>query len=299
MLRMPALCLGIAILLSGGAAAGQERFKDCDTCPEMVVIPAGSFVMGAPDDEPNRQAWDGPQVNVTINRPFALARYEITRGQFRQFMTETRHRIEPFCRVFTGSWNTSQEHDWTQTNYAQTDDHPVVCVDWYDALAYINWLNTKGGHTYYLPSEAEFEYALRGGTTTTHFWGDSKAPICRHANVAGQEFLARFPEVDAHRCNDGSVFTQPVGSYPPNPFGLYDIVGNVWEWVFDCWSFDHSTAHEDGRPVTEGEHCERRIIKGAGYESVAKYTRSAARGRDKIPGTHIAVIGFRVAARLE
>ena len=298
-IRALPLVATLTLLAVARPATAQTTFQDCDVCPEMVVIPAGSYVMGAPENEPNRQPWDGPQVEVTIARPFALGRYEVTRGQFRQFMAETRHRIEPFCRVFTGSWNTSQEHDWTHTNYPQEDDHPVVCVDWYDALAYVNWLNTKGSYTYYLPSEAEFEYALRAGTTTTHFWGTSKAPICKYANVAGQEFKQLFPDVEAHSCDDGSTFTRPVGSYPPNPFGLHDMVGNVWEWVFDCWTFDHGTATGDHGPVTGGEHCERRVIKGAGYESVAKYTRSAARGRDPIPGTQIAVIGFRVAARLD
>ena len=255
--------------------------------------------MGAPDDEADRQAWDGPQTKVTIDKSFGLGKFEVTRGEFAAFVAETKRRFGNDCSVFTGSWKVTEGYSWKKPNFPQDDRHPVVCVDWYDALAYIEWLNTKGKHTYYLPSEAEFEYANRAGSSTTFPWGDSRAEICAHANVADAAEKAKFPEVAAHACNDGHVFTAPVGSYPPNAFGLYDTFGNVWEWVSDCWSFDHKTASGTAAPVVTGEHCERRIIKGAGYESIAKYARSAARGRDKVPGVRIAVIGFRVAARLD
>jgi formylglycine-generating enzyme required for sulfatase activity len=265
----------------------------------MVVIPPGTFSMGAPDDEPDRQAWDGPPTRVSIDRAFAMGRYEVTRGEFARFVAATHHRVGDSCRVFTGNWDWSDAHDWRHVNFAQDDRHPVVCVDWYDALAYVEWLNTQGKHTYYLPSEAEFEYANRAGRDGPFPWGGTRADICRHANVADARVKSNHPAVDAHACDDGYEFTAPVGSYPPNAFGLYDTFGNAWEWVFDCWSFSHATATGNSSPVTTGEHCQKRIIKGAGYESIARYARAGSRGRDDIPGMRIAVIGFRVAARLD
>jgi formylglycine-generating enzyme required for sulfatase activity len=287
-----------ALVLCAMPAAAAETFKDCRHCPQMVVLPAGSFVMGAPEDEPDRQAWDGPQTKVVIERPFAMARTEITRGQFAAFAKATRREIGGNCRVFTGSWNASAAASWRETNFPQTDDHPVVCVDWYEALAYVEWLNTQGKHHYYLPSEAEFEYANRAGSSTIFPWGTDRGDICRHANVADENVRRHHPDVAAHPCDDGHRFTAPVGSYPANAFGLHDTFGNVWEWVFDCWAFGHQRATGTGAPSVMTDHCERRIIKGAGYESIAKYARSASRGRDEIPGVRIAVIGFRVAAKV-
>jgi formylglycine-generating enzyme required for sulfatase activity len=288
--------LVVALAWAVAPAVGQQTFRDCPDCPEMVVVPAGTFMMGAPDDEPDRQRWDGPQVNVTIDRPFALGKYEVTRGQFAAFMAATTHRLAEPCRTFTGTWNEDPAASWRKVNFPQTDDHPVVCVAWYDALAYVNWLNTKGGHTYYLPSEAEFEYANRAGRATIFPWGTDRGEICRHANVADASVKRRHSHVEAHACDDGFEFTAPVGSFPANAFGLHDTFGNVWEWVFDCWTFSHAGATGTGAPVTTGENCFKRMIKGSGYESVARYARLAARGRDDIPDFRNAVIGFRVAA---
>lgn len=288
----------VALALGIPPAATAEAFRDCADCPEMVVIPSGSFVMGAPDDEPDRQRWDGPLTKVTIDRPFALAKYETTRRQYAAFMRESRHETPGPCRVFAGTWASSNDANWQRANFPQSDDHPQVCVDWYDTLAFVEWLNTKGGHAYYLPSEAEFEYANRAGATGAFPWGGSRAEICRHANIADRQVKANHPHVEAHDCDDGFEFAAPVGSFPANKFGLYDTFGNVWEWVFDCWAFDHTLSDGTAKPVTQGENCQKRIIKGAGYESVARYARTAARGRDDIPDIRIAVIGFRVAARL-
>jgi formylglycine-generating enzyme required for sulfatase activity len=298
-MRARPIAILIAVVMAAGPAASQTGFRDCADCPEMVVVPAGTFTMGAPDDEPDRQRWDGPLTKVTIDRPFALAKYETTRRQYAAFMAESRHRTPGPCRVFTGTWGPSDSADWRRANFEQTNDHPEVCVDWYDALAFVEWLNTKGGHSYYLPSEAEFEYADRAGSQTAFPWGNDRAKICEYANVADQRVKDRYPAVEAHACDDGHEFSVPVGSFPANAFGLHDTFGNVWEWVSDCWTFDHTLSGGTAKPVTSGENCHKRIIKGTGYESVARYARLAARGRDDIPDIRIAVIGFRVAARVD
>ncbi len=204
-------------------------------------------------------------MKVTIARPFALGKYEVTRGEFARFVAATHHRVADSCRVFDGKWDWGAGASWQKTNFPQTDRHPVVCVDWYDALAYVEWLDIRGQHRYYLPSEAEFEYANRAGADGAFPWGaGSRADICRHANVADQQVKSRWPAVDAHACDDGFAFSAPVGSFPPNKFGLYDTFGNVWEWVFDCWSFDHKDRAPDGAALTRGANCEKRVIKGAG-----------------------------------
>jgi len=169
-MRAPALI--VAFLFWTTPAAAQETFQDCANCPEMVVLPAGSFLMGAPPDEPDRQAWDGPQIEVTFDKPFAIARTETTYQQFATFMRETSHHIQPGCNLFNGSWRWVDNASWESTNFPVTGEHPVVCVGWYDALAFIAWLNSKGEHTYFLPSEAQFEYASRAGSTATFPWGD-------------------------------------------------------------------------------------------------------------------------------
>lgn len=139
-IQVAAISLALWWSLPAGAAQPGTSFRDCRDCPEMIVVPAGSFAMGAPDDEADRQGWDGPQVKVTIARPFALGKYEVTRGEFARCVAATHHKVAASCRVFDGKW------------------------DWYDALAYVEWLNIRGRHRYYLPLEAEFEYANRAGS---------------------------------------------------------------------------------------------------------------------------------------
>jgi len=280
-------------------AAGQDTFKDCRDCPTMVVVPAGSFLIGADDTEPDVQIYDHPTRAVTIKRSFALAQTEVTRGQYKAFMRESAHPAPGPCNVWDGEWLDDGAYDWLNPGYQQGDDHPVVCVGWYDALAYVHWLNTKNKHTYHLPSESGWEYAARAGTQTARYWGDAADEACAYANVADETFGAKYPEREIHTCDDGAVSTALVKSYKPNAYGLYDMIGNVWEWVFDCWSFDHHEWTGDERPITDTDYCDKRVIKGGGFSSEKRYTRSATRSRDPIPDARLYLIGFRVAAAVE
>ena len=183
-----------------------EIFQDCDYCPEMVVVPAGSFSMGSPSSERGRWEAEGPQHRVTIGYNFAVGRFPVTRDEY------TRLAIE------------------NKTNFSQTDLDPVVNISWYDAKAYVASLSEKTGKTYRLLSEAEYEYAERAGTITTYWWGDSDAERCKYSNGYG--------------CNTRG--TVPVGSYPANGFGLHDMAGNGWEWTGDCWNPNYAGAPSDG-----------------------------------------------------
>lgn len=207
-----------------------EALRDCDViCPEMVIVPGGSFTMGS--DAPGRAADEHPAHQVTISR-FAVAKYETTFSEW------------DAC-VAAGACRTVSDKNWGRGN------HPVINVSWDDAQTYVRWLSQRTGHTYRLLSEAEWEYAASGGTRTPYWWGDA-APSCDAAVRNGANF---------DPCNHRTV---SVGSYAANPFGLYDVHGNVWEWVQDCYDSGYAQAPRDGS-AAERPNCEVRTIRGGSW----------------------------------
>ena len=186
---VPVILLGLLGFVGGAAAA--ETFRDCPNCPIMVKLAAGTFMMGSPEAETRREgakdedvADERPQHSVTIRRQFAVGQYTVTRGEFSAFVTDTNHDPRG-CSVFRGgSWVLDQNRSWRDPGYAQTDQHPVVCVSFDDAQRYVQWLSRKTGQSYRLPTEAEWEYAARAGTTTARFWGDGRDRACDFANAA-------------------------------------------------------------------------------------------------------------------
>ncbi|HRF73539.1 MAG TPA: formylglycine-generating enzyme family protein [Accumulibacter sp.] len=281
-------------------AAGQRRpgevFKDCADCPEMVVIPAGSFEMGSPSFEAGRWENEGSVHRVAVAE-FALGRTEITRGQFAAFVTATGYQAGDKCWTFGGKLEERSGRSWRNPGFPQEDSHPVVCVNWNDAGAYAEWLSRKTGKRYRLPSEAEWEYAARAGSVTSRYWGESPNQACGYANVVdatGKSQLPGFPE--AHNCNDGSAYTAGVGSYKANPFGLYDMIGNASEWTQDCWNKSYNGAPGDGSAWTSGD-CGRRVLRGGSWDVEPRNARSAL--RDWFDSTdQFYFIGFRLARML-
>lgn len=176
----------------------------------------------------------------------------------------------------------------------------MVCVNWRDANAYAQWLSQRSGAAYRLPTEAEWEYATRAGTTTSRFWGDKSELACEFANVADRLGKGQFPDWINHDCDDGQVFTAPVASYRPNAFGLYDALGNVWEWVADCWSDRYSGFRQDtaARQPPEGETCDRRVVRGGGWDDQPANVRSANRRRVEPDVALSSDLGFRLARTL-
>ena len=261
-------------------------FRDCPACPEMVVVPAGKFTMGSPKGEKGRQSDEGPQRRVTIRRPFAVGSYEVTRGEFARFVKATGHSTGKSCSVWSWrdkKWNLSSGLSWRNPGFEQTDRHPVACVNWHDAQAYVRWLSRRTGKRYRLLSEAEWEYAARAGTTTRYHWGDAVGRNLANCKNCGSRW-------------DGKR-TAPVGSFAPNGFGLHDMHGNMWERVADCWYGDHVGAPSDGSASITGRSCSYRVRRGGSWDTYSLYTRAARRRYDFVQNRTYDV-GFRVARTL-
>jgi formylglycine-generating enzyme required for sulfatase activity len=299
--------LGAWILLASSASAN-EAFKDCPDCPSMVRIAAGSFVMGSPDDEPERKKTEGPQVEVRV-ASFAIGVTEITRKQYAAFVKDTR-RDSGGCHTFgfisfTDESLIDPKASWRNPGFRQTDNDPVVCVSWQDAKDYAAWLSRKTGKPYRLPSEAEWEYAARAGATSRYPWGDDEKRECEFLNGNDAALLAGLPALvpqiakelkdgdsgaRAVQCNDGAAFTAPVRRYPPNAFGLYDMLGNAWEYVEDCW---YEALPTSGAAHVE-DSCESHRSRGGSWDDYPKDLRLARRSRVK-PELRRNDAGFRIA----
>ncbi len=295
----------------GGRSEG-ERFSDAldigGNGPTMVVIPVGSFLMGSQDGEAGRRNNEGPQFRVRIDHGLALAESEITVAQFRRFVeaADYRTRAEQARRSTiyddgSGSMRERRGITWRHGEYGDTaeDGNPVVHVAWEDAAAYAAWLARSTGKPYRLPSEAEFEYALRAGTSTRYPWGDG-APSRPMANIStqGDQSPAKRTWSNAFAgASDGWFGIAPVRSFPVNPFGLYDLEGNVGEWVEDCWHSSYLRAPADGRAwVNPG--CSQRVVRGASWASGPEQVRSAYR-LNVAADTSNPRVGFRVALNLQ
>jgi formylglycine-generating enzyme required for sulfatase activity len=276
-------------------AVGQS-FRDCNaSCPEMVVIPPGKFTIGSSINEHSRGSDENPQQQVTIAYALSVGKYPVTRGEFEVFVKDTGRMLGP-CEHWDGNSFRTEEGVFWNNVFHQSDRHPVVCVNWEDARAYVQWLSRKTGKSYRLLSEAEWEYAARAGTTSAWYWGDSEANQCRYAN--GADLSAKAQGITAAgfvNCNDGYPRTSPVGSFRPNPFGLYDMAGNAGEWVEDCYQDTYRGAPTDGSPV---ETCmpkfhDARVMRGGGWNAIPAWMRSASRDVE-VPSQRSDSFGFRV-----
>jgi len=274
--------------------------------PQMVLIESGRFTMGSPVGEEGRWDDEGPRHAVAVVRPFALARCETTVGEFGRFVAETGYWTDAergggcYTLDADGSGLSQREDaNWHNPGFAQSDDHPVVCVSFNDARAYARWLSLRTGAAYRLPTETEWEYAARAGTTTSRFWGDDPAASCIYSNGADRTAKARFPDWTVADCDDGAEFTAPAGRYRRNPFGLSDILGNVWEWVEDCWHQDYTGAPNDGSASLEakGEDCTRRVVRGGGWYGGPRGLRSAYRNWSTADEAYY-FVGIRLARTL-
>jgi formylglycine-generating enzyme required for sulfatase activity len=271
--------------------------RDCPFCPEMVIIPAGSFEMGSPSSEDGRGDDEGPVHRVKVSG-FALGKNEITWKQFAAFVKHSKYIAADKCWTLTsGKFEERSERNWRDLGFLQDDKHPVACINWYDAQAYAKWLSRKTGKHYRLPSEAEWEYAARAGTVTSRFWGDNPDDACKYANAADKSSKTCVGALSwsAHNCTDGYAFTSPVGKFKPNKFGLYDMLGNLWEWTEDNYHDSYLGAPNDGS-AWQGIDT-KRILRGGSWNNGPTRVRSAKRGRDK-PAIRFSNIGFRVARTL-
>ena len=323
--------LGLAVLmgLSGGTLAGpgpslagdmqmgdeattpragtvfRDRLKSGGEGPAMVVLPSGSFVMGSPGEQAMGQSEAHAQRMIHVSE-VAMGQMEVTRGEFAAFVSATGYRTdaerdtavrgssaEGCVSLLGGSdfgWKVGTS--WRAPGFEQHDSHPVVCMSWNDAQAYVSWLSRETGQAYRLPSAAEQEYAIRAGTTTPWPWGDDADAGCRDANGADARLLTRFPSRNAMACDDGHVFTSPVGSMRANAFGLHDTVGNVLEWSADCEASGNAPVPTDGH-AHDGADCGGRVLRGGSWADSPSWLRSSHHGRE-VPEVRASDVGFRV-----
>ena len=248
-----------------------KKIQDCPYCPEMVVVPAGSFMMGSPPDETDKDVRESPHHQVMIPKPLAVGKYEVTFAEWDACVSD-------------GGCGGHRPHDesWGRGR------RPAINVSWKDAQEYVRWLSQKTNRQYRLLSEAEWEYAARAKTETPFHFGKEISPF--QANYDGNYTYGKGAEGMFHEK------TVVVGSFQANPFGLYDVHGNVWEWVDDCWHKSYAGAPSDGSAWTGGD-CSHRVLRGGSWNDTPKDLRSAYRDRSTT-GDRDFIIGFRVARTL-
>jgi formylglycine-generating enzyme required for sulfatase activity len=291
--------LALAATAATGEPVAGETFKDCAGCPEMVVVPAGTFSMGSPADEQGRFADEGPQYAVTISTRLAVGKLAVTLDQFAAFVRETGYDAGSQCYSWSGgNWTVVLGRSWRNPGFPQNGSHPVVCVSFNDAKAYAAWLAKKTGKSYRLLSEAEWEYAARAGSTTRYPFGDNDDEFCRHGNGADRTVKKGMPDWTVLPCDDGHLYTAPGGTFRANAFGLHDMLGNAWQWMQDCYNPTYKDAPADGSASTAGD-CESRVLRGGSWASNPRHLRSAARIGNNPDVRGNSRVGFRVARTLD
>lgn len=280
------------VLPQGIPPQAGTMFRDCEDCPQLTVVPAGTFLMGSPETEQGRFFDEGPVKEVKIPAPVAIGRFEITRDEYRQFAFDTGRTAIGECRIFDPQrteFVPDANANWLSPGYSQGGKEPVVCVNWFDAAAYADWLSAKTGQTYRMLTEAEWEYAARAGSTTVYWWGDEASRDL--SNFGTTECCAGVTEgADAWK------WTAPVGSFPANPFGLFDMHGNVFEWVGDCADDRNIGVFlESGDPAQAD--CAFRGARGGSWINDESMMRSAY-SNSADPLRSYQGLGFRVAREL-
>jgi len=293
---LPRIFLHLAVVvLVGGQAPLERTFTECAECPEMVAIPAGKFLMGSPAREAGRFDSEGPQHVVTI-KAFALGKYPVTSAQFLSFLNATGYRPKPCNEMWGLGWKQLFRGQAATPTDVEPPLWPAVCLDWKDAEAFVAWINARARaarpalgnrNPYRLPSEAEWEYAARAGTSTARWWGEEIGQGHANCNGCGSQW-------------DNKLLA-PVTSFAPNPFGVVGMLGNAWEWTADCWHPSYVGAPTDGS-AWKDTFCIRRSIRGGSWNNVPIFIRSAARAGAAENGSgdydYSTLTGFRLARDL-
>jgi Uncharacterized conserved protein len=286
----------VALLAATPMAMADDRsFKECINCPEMIGIPAGKFAMGSPAGEAGRFDNEGPQRIVAV-KAFALAKTLVTSADYLVFLRATGYEPAPCNKLLDMRWKVPNRGLAYPPYDEEPSRWPASCVSWKDAHAYVDWLNSEvrkerpalGNRPgpYRLPSEAEWEYAARAGTHTARWWGDDVGHGNANCNGCGSPF-------DFHVLSG-------VDSFKPNPFGLFGMLGNVWQWTEDCWHKSYTSAPADARPWQE-KACKEHVLRGGSWDNVPLFVRSAARVGSAEDGgefDYSALAGFRIARDL-
>jgi formylglycine-generating enzyme required for sulfatase activity len=290
-----AIVLAAAFALAAHAQEHKDReFQECRDCPIMIGVPAGDFLMGSPAEERGRFDTEGPLHKVTI-KAFALGKYDVTSDQFLAFLRDTGYQPQPCNPILQMTWKSPGDGRAYPPYDVEPRRWPAVCLDWKDANAYIAWLNKKvarPGHDpskgpYRLPSEAEWEFAARAGTTTARWWGDDIGTGNANCNGCGTKW-------------DNSELAD-VDSLRPNPFGVYGILGNAWQWTQDCWHPNYVGAPANGSAWIAGGDCRKHILRGGSWDNLPIFVRAATRSGGTADGgeyDYSSLAGFRLARNL-
>ena len=263
--------LSIAMLSAGSAFADIKTVEVEGAVFAFSLIPSGQFIMG----DASGQKDERPLREVDVST-FYLQTTEVTLEQYSKYKAASQLSDTKGCWYFKNKWRFSEELSWSDPGYEQEENHPVVCISWLDVQGFVHWLNSRSPYHFRLPSEAEWEYAARAFSTSTYYWGDEPEVLCIHSNAADNQTLKQFPTFKTNDCDDGYLATSPVGHYLPNPFGLYDIYGNAWEWTQDCWNASYEQAPNDGTAWLTGA-CEKRVYRGGGWGDTPRFARSSLR----------------------
>ena len=298
------LVRGWSVDRAGRVSEGQQQrttFRHCADCPEMIALSSGEFLMGSGVDERGRLNDEGTPRLVRIAKPFALGRFEVTIEQFEAFLKDTGLPVDNTCRVLNGSQGSVALMSEPVTSFRApshpvTLSHPVGCIGWHEAQAYVAWLRRKTGKPYRLPSEAEWEYAARAGTRTAYSFGADPVQLCDYA---------RFADLDStftwrNGCRSGVSARGPLpdGSLKANAWGLFDVHGKVWEWTEDCWSVKSDEMPTDGSPFVRPGKCDVGVLRGGSWVTGSTPVPSAMRMPKPVHNSNENV-GFRVAHSLE
>jgi formylglycine-generating enzyme required for sulfatase activity len=255
----PAAAPGAAVVQKGTSPDPGEIFRDCNDCPELVVVPPGDFVMGS-----NDTPYEKPERTIAIRRSFAIGRREVTFAEW------------DLCADAGACKHRPDDHGWGR------GDRPVINVSWDDAKLYVAWLSQKTGQRYRLPTEAEWEYAARAGTKSPFWWGRDAGAARAQCDGCGSPAIRQ---------------TSPAAAFRPNGFGLYDTAGNAAEWVEDCWNDSYRNAPKDAAAWTSGD-CHLRVLRGGAFASKPPDIRSSARFRYDSDVRYYAN-GFRIVRDLQ
>ncbi len=301
----------VAALLAGWVPAGHAAdpnapFRDCPDCPEMQRLPAGTFVMGTPAADPRAADTraEAQALIVRVPKAFAMGRLEITRREYRAFVNDAGYEVHGPCVSWDdalGRFNSDRTRGPDNPGRPREvkDDQPVSCVSWSDAKAYVQWLAHRTGKAYRLPSEAEWEYAARAGSAARWPWGDSSTDACDFANL--YDLSARESYAfgwDPVHCRDSYPDVAPAAALRANAFGLYDMIGNVAEWVEDCYTDSYVGRPRDTRAWVWAGGCSKRVQRGGSWAMPPERARSASREAAEI-SSRADSLGFRVALDLD
>jgi formylglycine-generating enzyme required for sulfatase activity len=302
----------IVLLALVGAAPATRAGDAMENSIGMRLIPIriGTFQMGlerSPEEAaakfggaPDWYAGELPRHAVTLTRPFAMADRHVTVKQFATFVRATNYRTLAESEGTADAWDGKTFGRkpgvfWRHPDFDQTDDHPVVCINYVDAAAFCEWLSRKEGRRYRLPTEAEWEYCARAGTDQPYPWGDDPAAGEGWANAGDRTAFEKYPTWTTFTWRDGFVFTAPAASFRPNAWGLYDMAGNAWEWTADWHAAYASDAQTDPKGPHEGTH---RVLKGGSWYGAPTSCRASYRSRVK-PGYRGSNVGFRIVLETE